>query len=143
MFREVLASPASHGIPHERQNKKAPPLLTEKWSLMNQPDVLVPSMNYPARKGLRNASQISGSHTATGLKCQGMRKIPDPPATEFAGGSRRWVRRRTRVRQAPTNKEDPVKSAALKGQKNEKKKSRGIRTAQVTHFLRPFSGNSL
>jgi hypothetical protein len=42
---------------------------------------------------------------------------PDPPAAEFAGGSRRWVRRRTKVRQAPFNKEDPVKSAAPKGQK--------------------------
>ncbi len=46
---------------------------------------------------------------------------PDPPAADFAGGSRRWVRRRTKVRQAPTNKENPVKSAVPKGQKNEGK----------------------
>ena len=35
--------------------------------------------------------------------------------------SRRWVRRRTHVRQAPTNKEDSAKSADPKGPKNEVK----------------------
>ncbi|MBW2171901.1 MAG: hypothetical protein JRF69_07970 [Deltaproteobacteria bacterium] len=40
---------------------------------------------------------------------------PDPPSVKFAGDSRRWVRRRTKVLQVPTNKEDPVKSADLKG----------------------------
>jgi hypothetical protein len=48
-----------------------------------------------------------------------------------------------KVRQAPFNKGDPVKSAAPKGQKDEEKKSRGIRTVQMTHFPRPFSGNLL
>jgi len=37
--------------------------------------------------------------------------------------SRRWVRRRTSILQASTNKEDPVKSASPKGQKNEDKKT--------------------
>ena len=58
-----------------------------------------------------------GKHTAW----QYVAFNPDPTAAEFAGGSRRWVRRRTKVRQAPTNKENPVKSAAPKGQKNEEK----------------------
>jgi hypothetical protein len=40
---------------------------------------------------------------------------PDPPSVKFAGDSRRWVRRRTKVLQVPTNKEDPVKSADPKG----------------------------
>jgi hypothetical protein len=48
---------------------------------------------------------------------------PDPPSVEFAGDSRRWVRRRTKVLQVPTNKEDLVKSADPKGQKNEAKNS--------------------
>jgi len=39
----------------------------------------------------------------------------DPPSVEFAGDSRRWGRRRTRVRQVPTNKEDPAKSIDPKG----------------------------
>ena len=51
----------------------------------------------------------------------GSGKCPDPPAAEFAGDVRRWARRRTLVLQTPTNKADPVKSAAPKGQKNEKK----------------------
>jgi hypothetical protein len=41
--------------------------------------------------------------------------VPDPPSVKFAGDSRRWVRRRTKVLQVPTNKEDPVKSADPKG----------------------------
>jgi hypothetical protein len=40
---------------------------------------------------------------------------PDTPSVKFAGDSRRWVRRRTKVLQVPTNKEDPVKSADPKG----------------------------
>jgi len=48
---------------------------------------------------------------------------PDPPSFEFAGDLRRWVRRRTKVLQVPTNKEDPVKSADPKGQKKEGKNS--------------------
>ena len=43
----------------------------------------------------------------------------DSPSLEFAGDSRRWVRRRTLVLQTPTNKEDPANSADPKGQKEE------------------------
>jgi hypothetical protein len=47
----------------------------------------------------------------TAILCQLCLNYPDPPSVEFAGYSRRWVRRRTSVLQAPTNKEDSVKSA--------------------------------
>jgi len=47
----------------------------------------------------------------------------NPPSVEFAGDSRRWACRCTMVLQMPTNKEDPVKSADPKGQKNEVKNS--------------------
>ncbi len=67
----------------------------------------------------------------------------EPPAAEFAGGSRRWVRRRTKVRQALTNKEDPVKSAAPKGQKEGREKAGGVHTAKVKHFPCRFLGKSL
>ncbi len=43
-------------------------------------------------------------------------QYPDPPAPEFAGDARRWACRRTLVLQLPTNKADPVKSGAPKGQ---------------------------
>jgi hypothetical protein len=48
---------------------------------------------------------------------------PDPPSVEFAGYSRRWVRRRTSVLQAPTNKEDSAESADPKGKKTKRKES--------------------
>jgi hypothetical protein len=54
---------------------------------------------------------------------------PDPPSVEFAGDSRRWVRRRTKVLQVPTNNEDPVKSAAPKGHKNEARNSLATNSA--------------
>jgi len=44
---------------------------------------------------------------------------PNPPLAEFAGGSRRWARRRTRLLQVPTNKADPVKSASPRDKKIE------------------------
>jgi hypothetical protein len=59
--------------------------------------------------------------TSKGQNAQPKRHYPDPPAAKFAGDVRRWAHRRTLVRQAPTNKADSVKSAALKGQKNEEK----------------------
>jgi hypothetical protein len=49
------------------------------------------------------------------IQCQREKITPDPPSVKFAGDSRRWVRRRTKVLQVPTNKEDPVKSADPKG----------------------------
>jgi hypothetical protein len=63
--------------------------------------------------------------------------LPDPPSVEFAGYSRRWVRRRTSVRQAPTNKEDSVKSADPKGQKNEEKKISAIQPDRMSGFIGP------
>jgi hypothetical protein len=62
--------------------------------------------------------------------CQERLLIPDSPSVEFAGDSRRWARRRTKVLQAPTNKEDSVKSADPKGQKNEVKNSLVINSAR-------------
>ncbi len=57
-------------------------------------------------------------------------QAPDPPSVKFAGDSRRWVRRRTKVLQVPTNKEDPVKSADPKGKKNEEKNSLATNSAR-------------
>jgi hypothetical protein len=53
------------------------------------------------------------------------------------------VRRRTKVRQAPTNKEDQAKSADPKGKKNGRKKQVSNHTGKVKDLDEPLSGNKL
>jgi hypothetical protein len=62
---------------------------------------------------------------------------PGSPSVEFAGDSRRWVRRRTKVLQVHTNKEDSVESPDPKGKKKRRKKWPRNQLGKVTDFDGP------
>ena len=68
-------------------------------------------------------THVKGTRNSTSHVSKESGQFPDPPSVKFAGDSRRWVHSRTSVLQVPTNKEDPVKSADPRGQKDEEKKT--------------------